>query len=97
MFLKSDLNNRHQYTIISDTSSTLRKTHCGVPQGLVLWPLLLALYINDIQHAVRAERVRLYADGTALYMVNTDLQVLISNVKVNIQQLFKWKKTNNQF
>ena len=49
-----------------------------------------ALYINDIQHAVGAECVRLFADDTALYMVNTDLKVLISSVKVKIQQLFKW-------
>ena len=34
--------------------------------------------------------LRLFADDTALDMVNTDLKVLISNVKVKIQQLFKW-------
>ena len=96
MYLKSYLNNRHQYATISDTSSTLRKVYCGVPKGFVLWPLLLALYINDIQHTVGAERVRLFADNTALFMVNTDTKVLISNVKVKIQQLFKCKKTNNQ-
>ena len=30
------------------------------------------------------------AKDTALYMFNTDLTVLISNVKVKIQQMFKW-------
>ena len=34
--------------------------------------------------------MRLFADNTALYTVNTDLKVLISSVKVKIQQLFKW-------
>ena len=90
MFLRAYLSNRHQYTAINDLSSTLRKVQCGVPQGSVLGPLLFALYINDIQNAVRAECVRLFADDMALYMVNTDLKVLISSVKVKIQQLFKW-------
>ena len=94
MFLRSYLSNRHQSTTINDVSSTLRKVQCGVPQGSVLGPLLFALYINDIQHAVGAECVRLFADDTALYMVNTDLKVLISSVKVKIQQTSKWRICN---
>ena len=80
----------HQYTAINDVSSTLRKVQSGVPQGSVLGPLLFALYINYIQYAVGVECVRLFADDAALYMVNTHLKVLISSVKVKIQQLFKW-------
>ena len=90
MFLRSYLNNRHQYTTISGSSSTLRKVNYGVPQGSVLGPLLFALYINDIQYAVGAECVRLFADDTALIMVNNDLKVMISNVKMKIQQMVKW-------
>ena len=90
MFIRSYLNNKHQYTTISDSSSTLQKVHCGVPQGSVLGPLLFALYINDIQYAVGAECVTLIADDTASYMFNTDWKVLISNVKAKIQQMFKW-------
>ena len=91
MFLRSYqyTTNRHQYTTISDSSSTRRKVHCGVPRGSVLGPLFFALYINDIHYAVGSGGVRLFADDTALYTVNTDLKVLISNVKVKIQQMFK--------
>ena len=90
MLLRSYLSNRHQYIAINDLSYTLRKVQCGVPLGSVLGPLLFALYINDIQYAVGAVCVRLFADDTALYMVNTDLNVLISSVTVKMQQLFKW-------
>ena len=68
MFLRSYLNNRHEYTTASDSSSTPRK----VPQGSV------------------AECVRLFADDAALYMVNTDLKVLISNFKLKNQQMCQW-------
>ena len=54
------------------------------------WGQCFTLYSNDIQHVVGAECVRLFADDTALCMVNTDLKVLIYSVKVKIQQLFKW-------
>ena len=74
MFLRSYLNNRHQSTTISDSSSTLQKVHCGVPQGSVLGPLFFALYIKDIRYAVGPECIRLFADDTALYMVNTSLR-----------------------
>ena len=97
--LEQYLNNRFQYTTIDGASSTLRQVRCGVPQGSVLGPLLFALYINDIQYAVGAEGVRLFADDTALYMVNSDLQTLLFGIKEKIENLYKWcicnKLTNN--
>ena len=80
-FFRSYLNNIFQYTTIDGASSTLRQVRCGVPQGSVLGPLLFALYINDIQYAVGAEGVRLFADDTALYMVNSDLKNLLSCIQ----------------
>ena len=79
-----------QYTTIDGASSTLRQVRSGVPQWSVLGPLLFALYINDIQYAVGAEGVRLFADDTALYMVNSDLQTLLSGTKEKIENLYKW-------
>ena len=90
MFLRSSLKNRFQYTTINEVSSTLREVRCGVPQGSVLGPLLFALYINDIQYAVGAEGVRSFADNTALYVVNSDLHILISDIKEKIENLYKW-------
>ena len=90
MFFTTYLNNRFQSTTIDEASSTLRQVRCGVPQGSVLGPLLFALYINYIQYTVGADGVRLFADDTALYMVNSDLQTLLSGTKEKIEILYKW-------
>ena len=39
---------------------------------------------------MRAEGVRLFADDTALYMVNSDLQTLLSAIKEKNENLYKW-------
>ena len=90
MFFRTYLSNRLQYTTIDEASSTLNQVRCGVPQWSVLGPRLFALYSNDVQYAVGAEGVQFFAGGTALYMVNSDLQALLSALKETIINLYKW-------
>ena len=56
--------------------------------GISTWSS--ALYINDIQYAVGAEGVRLFEDDTALYMLNNNLQTLLSVIKETNENLYKW-------
>ena len=75
--------------IVYTPGSTLWST-----PGFILGQLLFVLYINDIQYTVGADCARLFADDMALYMDNTDLQVLISIVKLKVEQLVKWCISN---
>jgi hypothetical protein len=43
------LNNRKQFVCISNTTSSLQCTSCGVPQGSILGLMLFLLYVNDIK------------------------------------------------
>ena len=74
---RSYLSKRKQYTVINGVDSSICDVIYGVPQGSVLGPLPFALYINDIYRAVGKDNIRLFADDTALFMCNANLNTLI--------------------
>ena len=91
---RSYLTNRLQNTVLNESASSTGKIECGVPQGSVLRPLFFALYINDINHAVGAEYLRLFADDNALFMSHPDLTTLIANMISKFEDPFKWCISN---
>ena len=63
----------------------------GVPQGSVLGPILLLLYINDINENIQSS-IRLFADDSIIYRKinsNIDHQLLQTDL---IQLGEKWYK-----
>ncbi len=50
-WLSSYLSDHKQCTQYDGTNSDLARINCGVPQGLVLGPLLLIIYITDFKTA----------------------------------------------
>ena len=89
-FFRSYLSKRKQYTVINGVDSSICDVKCGVPQGSVLGPLLFALYINDIYRAVGKDNIRLFADDTALFMCNANLNTLISDVASKFNDMYLW-------
>ena len=82
------LSGRKQKVVIRNTSSSLMRAEAGVPQGSVLGPLLLLVYINDIAESLLS-LTRLFADDSSLFysavtikdiecMINHDLRMLVS-------------------
>ena len=60
------LSNRTQTTVVNDVHSSYVEVTSGVSQGSVLGPMLLLLYINDINNAITFQ-VKLFADDSVLY------------------------------
>ena len=89
-FFRSYLSKRKQYTVINGVDSSICNVKWGVPQGSVLGPLLFAWYINDIYSAGGKDNVRLFADDTALFMCNANLNTMISDVASKFNDLYLW-------
>ena len=62
----SYLSHRKQYVQIKGTKSNLENIPCGVPQGSILGPKLLNLYLNDIFNVSSILEFNLFADDTII-------------------------------
>ena len=89
-WIKDFLDNRKQTVVINGINSDEVPVSSGVPQGLVLGPILFLAYINDLPEQVKS-RVRLFADDTAMYLAissTTEGQVL----QTDLACLEQWEK-----
>ena len=65
-WIQNFLINRTQQVIVNGYSSSPSNVISGIPQGIVLGPLLFLCYINGLPSNVRSS-VKLYADDVVLY------------------------------
>ena len=65
-WINSWLSGRTQQDVLDGQASDLVPVLSGVPQGLVLGPVLFLIFINDLPDNIRSS-VRLFADDCVLY------------------------------
>ena len=63
---ESYLSNCNQYVFINGYNFGLGAINCGVPQGPLLGHLLFLLYINELNQAIKFDKVYHFADDTDL-------------------------------
>jgi len=76
---------RMQLVVIKVHSSTSVHVDSGVPQGIVLGPLMFLLYINDITTNITSS-TRLFADDCVLYCVVHHL------LQQDLNRITQWTK-----
>ena len=89
-WVKSFLDGRTQQVVLDGTTSSAAPVTSGVPQGTVLGPLLIIVYINDLPSCVKSS-ARFFADESLLNRrinSSTDAKALQEDLD-NLQQ---WEK-----
>jgi len=75
LWFKNYLSNRKQFVSIRDANSVLMEIILGVPQGSILGPLLILIYINDLPKCSKLFS-QLFADDTTQSASNDNLEAL---------------------
>ena len=90
----SYLSHRKQYVSVNGHTSEYLNISCGVPQGLVLRPLLFLIYINDLPSVSKYLRFHLFADDTNIYFEAKDLKTLQKIMNRELRHVKKWLEAN---
>ena len=69
--------------------STWTSVNAGVPQGSILGPLLLLIYIIDLSKNL-SSNVKLFADGTSLSSGIHDVNVSTAELNENLRKISEW-------
>ena len=68
-WIKNFLNNSQQSVAVDGESSASAPVLSGVPQGSVIGPALLLIYVKDLPNGIKS-KLRLFADNTIMYLTN---------------------------
>ena len=89
-WMPSYLSDRQQQVIVSDTVSTKIYVNIGLPQGTILAPLLLKLYISEIKSCLKHTKIRLFAEDALLMIEDRNLENAIRKMQESINNLYNY-------
>ena len=87
--IKSFLRNRHQGVVLNGQSSWWYSIKAGVPQGLILGPLFLLVYINDLPNRLLSNP-KLFADDTSIFSVVKDHLNSSNKLNEDLSKISQW-------
>ena len=93
-WFKSYLSDRKLFVPINGYNSDLMSVNCVVPQGSVLGPLFVLIYINHLHKAIQNCKVHHFADDKNLFHTNKSVKNLNKLVNRDIKQFNNWLRTN---
>jgi hypothetical protein len=90
-WLDDYVSDRKQKVVVNNECSNPNTVKAGVPQGLVLGPLLFLLYINYITDNL-SNLARLFADDTSLFYFGRNYDIMKSDINNDLSKLNEWAK-----
>ena len=74
--------------------SQMFEVKSGVPQGSILGPLLFIIYTNDFNFIQKFSIANVYADDTALFFKDKDINQLKCNMELELKTVTSWLTSN---
>ena len=97
--MKSFLAHRMQRTVLNGKASRWGTVTAGVPQGSILGPLFVLIYINDLTDGLKCN-VKLFADDTSISTVVHEPTTAAENLNHDLDLInlwaTKWRMSFNQ-
>ena len=88
--IHNDLTSSKQRTKLSSSYSDLYDIVRVVPQGSILGPSFFNLFINDLFLFTERTNICNFADDNTIYDCNINLQIILKDVKYDMQNILKW-------
>ena len=92
--MHSYLVERRQKGKIGTSFSTWQEIKSGAPQGSVLGPFLLNLFINDFFYEIQHSQVCNFADDSNIYACGQNLDSFVLNIESDMKAAMCWYKNN---
>ena len=93
-FISAYLYNRKQKTKVGSEFSDFLNILFGVPQGLILGPIFLIIFITDLFFINNDIGFASYADDTTPYACEQNFSEVINFLESNVTKVFKWFHEN---
>ena len=93
-FLSSYLEKRKQRTKVNGSNSNFDDISSVVPQGSILGPLLLKIYICDLFFGIGDLYIASYADDNTPYTVSSEFDVALKKLRSYTIKVFEWFYNN---
>ena len=84
------LPNRYQYVTYSGVKSKQEIITCGVPQGSILGPLLVLLYVNDLYLVTKASLPVLFAHDTNIFITGKNSKEMCDKINEDLENIREW-------
>lgn len=89
-WFSSYLTGRTQQTKWRTAISMPDPVRCGVPQGSILGPLLVLVYINDLLSLDTKSVMYCYCDDTSIFIQSKDPKVIIDGLNIDLEKISSW-------
>ena len=90
MWFCNFLTGRTQAVSVNGDMSEFDKVLTGVPQGSVLGPIVLLIFINDLPSCLSCTACNIYADDTEIHPCGNTVDEVHRSLQIDVDRLSDW-------